>query len=63
MNRVKPELVVEVTYLSWTEENLLRQVWYQGEHEDNSRAKWFAPYRTLEQSTNSRGKAQPICWT
>jgi bifunctional non-homologous end joining protein LigD len=31
---VKPELVVEVTYLSWTEENLLRQVSYQGERED-----------------------------
>jgi ATP-dependent DNA ligase len=31
---VKPELVVEVTYLTWTEDNLLRQVSYQGEHED-----------------------------
>jgi hypothetical protein len=27
---VKPELVVEVTYLTWTEDNLLRQVSYQG---------------------------------
>jgi ATP-dependent DNA ligase len=31
---VKPELVVEVTYLSWTKENLLRQVSHQGERED-----------------------------
>jgi ATP-dependent DNA ligase len=26
---VRPELVVEVTYLTWTEDNLLRQVWGQ----------------------------------
>ena len=31
---VKPELVVEVTYLTWTEDNLLRQVSYQGQRED-----------------------------
>jgi DNA ligase D-like protein (predicted ligase) len=31
---VKPELVVEVTYLTWTEDNLLRQVSYQGERQD-----------------------------
>ena len=31
---VRPELVVEVTYLTWTEENLLRQVSYQGQRED-----------------------------
>jgi hypothetical protein len=49
---VKPNLVVEVTYLSWTEGNVPRQVWKQGEREDNSRATWFAPYRTLEQFTN-----------
>jgi hypothetical protein len=27
---VKPEVVVEVTYLTWTEDNLLRQVSYHG---------------------------------
>ena len=27
-------MVVEVTYLIWTEENRLRQVAYQGQHED-----------------------------
>lgn len=31
---VKPELVVAVTYLTWTEDNLLRQVSYQGQRED-----------------------------
>jgi bifunctional non-homologous end joining protein LigD len=31
---VRPELVVEVTYLTWTEDGLLRQVSYQGERED-----------------------------
>ena len=27
-------VVVEVTYLTWTEDNLLRQVSYQGQRED-----------------------------
>jgi ATP-dependent DNA ligase len=31
---VRPELVVEVTDLTWTEDNLLRQVSYQGQRED-----------------------------
>jgi ATP-dependent DNA ligase len=31
---VRPELVVEVKYLSWTEDGLLRQVVYQGLRED-----------------------------
>jgi ATP-dependent DNA ligase len=31
---VRPELVVEVTYLTRTEDNLLRQVSYQGQRED-----------------------------
>ena len=31
---VRPELVVEVTYLTWTGDNLLRQVSYQGQRED-----------------------------
>lgn len=31
---VRPELVVEVAYLTWTEDNLLRQVSYQGERQD-----------------------------
>jgi ATP-dependent DNA ligase len=31
---VRPELVVEVKYLSWTDDNLLWQVVYQGLRED-----------------------------
>jgi bifunctional non-homologous end joining protein LigD len=31
---VRPELVVEVKYLTWTEDNLLRQVVYEGLRED-----------------------------
>jgi len=31
---VRPEVVVEVTYLTWTDDNLLRQVSYQGQRED-----------------------------
>jgi ATP-dependent DNA ligase len=31
---VRPEIVVEVTFLTWTEDNLLRQVSYQGQRED-----------------------------
>jgi hypothetical protein len=31
---VRPELVVEVKYLTWTEDNLLRQVVYEGQRED-----------------------------
>ena len=30
MHWVGPELAVEVTYLTWTDDNLLRQVSYQG---------------------------------
>jgi len=33
---VRPEVVVEVTYLTWTEDNLLRQVSSQGQREDKS---------------------------
>ena len=31
---VRLQVVVEVTYLTWTEDNLLRQVSYQGQRED-----------------------------
>jgi hypothetical protein len=31
---VRPELVAEVKYLNWTDDNLLRQVIYQGRRED-----------------------------
>ena len=31
---VRPELVAEVKFLTWTDDNLLRQVVYEGLHED-----------------------------
>jgi bifunctional non-homologous end joining protein LigD len=31
---VRPQIVVEVNYLTWTQDNLLRQVSYQGQRED-----------------------------
>ncbi len=31
---VRPELVAEVKYLAWTDDNLLRQVVYEGLRED-----------------------------
>jgi ATP-dependent DNA ligase len=33
---VQPELVVEVKYLTWTEDGLLRQVVYEGIREDKT---------------------------
>ncbi|MEA3186733.1 MAG: bifunctional non-ous end joining protein LigD [Chthoniobacter sp.] len=35
---VRPELVAEVTYLTWTDDGLLRQVVYQGLREDKPAA-------------------------
>jgi len=35
---VRPELVAEVKYLAWTEDNLLRQVVYEGLREDEPAA-------------------------
>jgi bifunctional non-homologous end joining protein LigD len=35
---VRPELVAEVNYLTWTEDNLLRQVVYEGLREDKPAA-------------------------
>ncbi|MDF2117387.1 hypothetical protein PY365_17525 [Roseiarcaceae bacterium H3SJ34-1] len=56
---VKPELVVEVTYLTWTEDGLLRQVSYQGEREDKParQVKRAAPH-TLISTRDSRHSAR-----
>jgi len=35
---VRPALVVEVKYLNWTDDNLLRQVVYEGLREDKPAA-------------------------
>ena len=34
LHRVQPELVAEVKYLTWTDDNLLRQVVYEGLREE-----------------------------
>ena len=34
MHWVRPELVAEVKFLTWTDDNLLRQVVYEGLRED-----------------------------
>ena len=38
MHWVRPELVAEVKFLTWTEDNLLRQVVYEGLREDKPAA-------------------------
>lgn len=47
MHWVKPELLVEVTYLTRTEDNLLRQVSYQAQREDKPARKVVRPFRIL----------------
>ena len=43
MHWVRPELVAEVKYLTWTEDNLLRQVVYEGLREDKPAAEVRRP--------------------
>jgi hypothetical protein len=45
---VRPEVVVEVTFLRWTEDNLLRQVSYQGQREDKPARQAVRSVRHLE---------------
>jgi bifunctional non-homologous end joining protein LigD len=40
---VRPELVAEVKFLTWTEDNLLRQVVYEGLREDKPAAEVRRP--------------------
>jgi bifunctional non-homologous end joining protein LigD len=40
---VRPELVAEVKYLTWTDDNLLRQVVYEGLREDKPPAEIRRP--------------------
>src|SRR5215470_8095966 len=63
MHWVRPELVAEVKFLSWTEDNLLRQVVYEGLREDKPAAdvrraptypKPPEPARTAPRSQRSR---------
>ena len=51
---VRPELVAEVKYLTWTEDNLLRQVVYEGLREDKPAAE--GPPRGAVPETFRTGK-------
>jgi ATP-dependent DNA ligase len=46
-NWVRPEVVVEVSYLAWTEDGLLRHVVYWGERQDKP-AREVVRQRTTE---------------
>ena len=47
---VRPELVAEVKFLTWTEDNLLRQVVYEGLREDKPPRTSAVRYRTLSRN-------------
>ena len=51
---VRPELVVEVKYLTWTDDNLLRQVVYEGLREDKDPAEVQRPVPHQPSSTGGR---------
>jgi ATP-dependent DNA ligase len=46
----RPQVVVEVTYLIWTEDNLLRQVSYHGQREDEPARQVVRPVSHAGQS-------------
>jgi len=46
---VRPELVAEVKFLTWTDDNLLRQVVYEGLREDK-------PLRQVRRETPKPGE-------
>jgi bifunctional non-homologous end joining protein LigD len=51
---VRPELVAEVKFLTWTDDNLLRQVVYEGLREDKPAAKVRRPVPHPSPSIRSR---------
>jgi DNA ligase D-like protein (predicted ligase) len=51
---VRPELVAEVKYLTWTEDNLLRQVVYEGLREDKPAAEVRRPVPYPKQAEPTR---------
>jgi bifunctional non-homologous end joining protein LigD len=53
---VRPEMVVEVTYLTWTEGGLLRAVSYQGERQDK-------PARQLVRAVPNPGRQTKVART
>ena len=56
---VRPELVAEVKYLAWTEDNLLRQVVYEGLREDKPAPEVRRPVPYPKPSTTMRLPARP----
>jgi predicted ester cyclase len=56
---VRPELVVEVNYLTWTLDNLLRQVAYVGLREDSRRAMCSGRFRIPRRAKSRLGSTRP----
>ena len=56
---VRPELVAEVKYLTWTEDNLLRQVVYEGLREDKPAAEVRRPVPHPNPVAAMRAPARP----
>jgi bifunctional non-homologous end joining protein LigD len=50
---VRPELVAEVKFLTWTEDNLLRQVVYEGLREDKPASEVRRPVPRPKAGTQS----------
>ena len=61
---VRPELVAEVKYLTWTEDNLLRQVVYEGLREDKPAAevRRSVPHPKPIASTLAARSTRPRSW-
>ena len=61
---VRPELVAEVKYLTWTDDNLLRQVVYEGLREDKpaTEVRRAVPHeqRTTVPSKSTARRLNPI---
>ena len=55
---VRPELVVEVKYLAWTNDNLLRQVVYEGLREDEPAAEVRRPIPRRKPAGSARSLAR-----
>ena len=56
---VRPELVAEVKYLAWTEDNLLRQVVYEGLREDKPATEVRRPVPHPKPIASTRLPARP----
>jgi bifunctional non-homologous end joining protein LigD len=52
---VRPELVVKFKYLTWTDDNLLRQVVYQGQREDKDPSEVRRPLPNRPSTTRNPG--------